>query len=434
MQSNSEPWIQKLSRNPAWSLIAAFGAYFCMYGFRRPYTAATYPNAAFFGVNYKVLLVISQTLGYVISKWLGIKIVSEIKQTQRVKMLLALIGFAELMLLCFGIFPRPVNIVFLFLNGLSLGMVFGLVLGFLEGRRNSEMLIAGLCASFILSDGVSKSAGKMLLDYGITENWMPFFAGLLFVIPSLIFIGMLSYVRSPSIADEAHRSVRVPMKAGQRWDFFKKYAPGLIGIVFIYLLVTLLRSIRADFAPELWRDLGYRQTPELFTQSELWVSFGVIIVNGLVIYIYNHYRAIQFSLLTCLGGFLILTFSFWGIQNNLGKFPFMVLVGLGVYIPYVAVHTTLFERLISITKERANIGFLMYLADSVGYTGYIILMLFRYAVPSGISILSVFLKACLYIGVSGGVLVIFCNIYFKMKLKKNAESTTRIPIGESSYF
>jgi Family of unknown function (DUF5690) len=36
-------------------------------------------------------------------------------------------------------------------------MVFGLILGFLEGRRHTEALTAGLCASFILADGTSKS-------------------------------------------------------------------------------------------------------------------------------------------------------------------------------------------------------------------------------------------------------------------------------------
>jgi hypothetical protein len=64
-----------------------------------------------------------------------------------------------------------------------------------------------------------------------------------------------------------------------------------------------------------------------------------------------------------------------------------VLVGLGVYIPYAAVQTTLFERLICITKERANIGFLMYLADSVGYTGYIVLMFLRNVILTCDSIL-----------------------------------------------
>ena len=111
---------QKIVSFPGWALVAAFGTYFCMYGFRKPYTAATYADAEFFGINYKILLIIAQTLGYVIAKWVGIKFVSEIKREQRVKAILFLIGFAELMLLMFGIVPRPWNIICLLLNGLPL--------------------------------------------------------------------------------------------------------------------------------------------------------------------------------------------------------------------------------------------------------------------------------------------------------------------------
>jgi hypothetical protein len=424
---------KKLCSHPAWALIAAFGTYFCMYGFRKPYTAATYSDAVFFGIDYKFLLIIAQTIGYVIAKWVGIRMVSEIKPGERIKMLLLLIFFAEFMLLLFGFVSRPWNIFCLLLNGLSLGMVFGLILGFLEGRKNTEALIAGLCASFIVSDGVSKSVGQMLLDRGVTENWMPFFAGVLFLIPTLLFITMLSYVPAPSTTDVANRSARVPMRAQARWDFFMKYAPGLAGITIVYLFVTLLRSIRADFAPELWRDLGYHETPALFTQSELLVSFGVVVINGLAIFVLNHYKAFRFSLFICLGGLAILLLSVWGLHNGLGSFPFMVLIGLGVYIPYVAIHTTVFERLIAITKERANIGFLMYLVDSVGYTGYILLMLFRYATPPGDSMLFLFLRICLCLGISGGSIVLYCNWYFKMKLKNNERQIISLSPGQGSH-
>lgn len=417
--------MKKLFSHPTWALIAAFGTYFCMYGLRKPYTAAAFSETDLFGMNYKTLLIIAQTIGYVISKWLGIKIISEIKPEQRIRTLVVLLLFAEFMLLLFGFIPRPWNIICLLLNGLPLGLVFGLVLRFLEGRRNTEALVAGLCASFIVSDGFSKSAGTLLLDWGVTENWMPFFAGLAFLIPTFLFVTMLHYVPLPTPADIVSRSERTPMKAKERWDFFVRFAPGLAGIVLVYLFVTLLRSIRADFAPELWKSLGYPGTPAVFTQSELCVSFGVVIINGLAIFILNHYKAFRFSLLTSLGGFALLPLAVWGLQAGLGKFPFMVLVGLGVYIPYVAVHTTLFERLIAITKERANIGFLMYLADSVGYTGYIILMFLRYSVPSVNSILDIFLRACILLGISGGLVVVFCNWYFKIKLSIHERPITQ---------
>jgi hypothetical protein len=421
--------LQKLFQHPAWMLTAAFGTYFCMYGFRKPYTAAGYANASLLGIDYKILLVIAQTIGYVMAKWLGIKVVSEIKRGQRIKMLLGLILAGELTLLLFGIIPRPWNILCLLLNGLSLGVIFGLVLCFLEGRRHSEALIAGLCASFIVSDGVSKSVGTMLLDKGVTEGWMPFCAGLIFLAPALIFIAMLSCVHPPSAADVENRSVREPMDAGTRWHFFKKYAPGLMGITLIYLFTTLLRSVRADFAPELWKGLGYPQTPKLFTQSELIVSFGVTIISGLAIFILNHYKAFRFSLMTCFAGFAIILLAVFGLGCGLGKFPFMVLMGLGVYLPYVAVHTTLFERLIAITRERANIGFLMYMVDSVGYTAYIVLMLFKYLTPAGDSILFLFLRLCICLGIAGGLIVLFCNWYFKKKLKSNEQPIIQLSTG-----
>ena len=101
--------IQKLFGNPAWALVAAFGTYFCMYGFRKPYTAATYSNVFFFGIDYKFLLIIAQTTGYVIAKWIGIKIVSEIKPGQRIKMLVALIFFCGTNAIAFWCCPPSVE-------------------------------------------------------------------------------------------------------------------------------------------------------------------------------------------------------------------------------------------------------------------------------------------------------------------------------------
>jgi hypothetical protein len=60
----------------------------------------------------------------------------------------------------------------------------------------------------------------------------------------------------------------------------------------------------------------------------------------------------------------------------------MVLQGVGLYLPYIAVHTTIFERLIAMTRDRGNIGYLMYLADAFGYLGYVFVLLGRNAAGS----------------------------------------------------
>lgn len=58
---------------------AAFGVYFCMYGFRKPFTVASFEGLSYFGVDYKILIIIAQAIGYFISKFIGIKFISELE-------------------------------------------------------------------------------------------------------------------------------------------------------------------------------------------------------------------------------------------------------------------------------------------------------------------------------------------------------------------
>jgi hypothetical protein len=361
-----------------WSVTAAFGTYFCMYAFRKPFTAASYADAEVGGVAFKTGLVTAQVTGYMVSKFIGIKVVSEMPPARRPLAILLLIAVAEAALIGYGLSPRPWNALWLFVNGLPLGMVFGMVLGCLEGRRVTEALTAGLCASFILADGATKSLGSWLLVQGVSEDWMPAAAGMLFLVPLGLFVAMLARIPQPTIDDQIARSERSTLSRRERWQLFHRYAPGLSLIVAIYLLITILRSIRADFAPELWRGLGEAAAPGRFTQTEVLVALGVVVINGALVLIQDNRRAFFGSLGVCAVGLLLLIVALVGLQcGRFSGFTFMVLVGLGLYLPYVAVHTTVFERFLAMTRDRGTIGFLMYVADAIGYLGYVVVMLSR---------------------------------------------------------
>jgi hypothetical protein len=108
------------------------------------------------------------------------------------------------------------------------------------------------------------------------------------------------------------------------------------------------------------------------------VALGVLAANGCAVLIRENRRAFFFALATCGLGFVLIAAALVSRSvNGLSGFAFMVLIGLGLYLPYVAFHTTLFERLLAMTRERGNIGFLMYVADSIGYLGYVAVMLLR---------------------------------------------------------
>lgn len=399
---------------PAWSVVAAFGTYFCMYGFRKPFTAASFENLRYLGTGYKTLLVTAQVFGYMAAKIVGVKLISECKPEHRAPGLLVFLLGAELALGLFAITPPPYNALWLFLNGMNLGMIFGLVIGFLEGRRNTEALTAGLCASFILADGITKSIGAYLLQAGVGTMQMPFMAGLFFIPPLFLFVWMLARIPIPNDEDRKARSLRGAMNAEDRRRFLRKYASGLVPLLLCFLFVTIMRSIRADFAPELWKDLGTTGQPAVFTRSEFYVTLCVMLASGLSIYIPNNRTAFFVSLANSVVGSLVVVASALAWQAGLlSGFSLMVMLGLGLYLPYVAVHTTVFERLLAMTRDKGNIGFLMYLADSFGYLGYVAVMLARNYFGPPEHLLGFYLTTCLALGSASVICLLVAIVNFR---------------------
>lgn len=419
-----------------WVIAAAFCTYFCMYAFRKPFTAGTFANTSLGGIEYKTVLVVAQVFGYTLSKFIGIKVISEITAERRATAIAVLIGTAELALIAFALIPSPWNWPLLFANGLCLGMVFGLVLGWLEGRRLTEALAAGLCASFILSSGVVKTVGRWLvLDYGVNEYWMPALTGVIFTPPLIVSIWMLTCIPPPDRQDVQHRAERPPLNRQDRWNFFSKYAIGLTLLLGIYIALTVLRSVRDDFAVEIWMDLGESGRPEVFAQTETLVMFAVVALNAAAIFVTRNRTAFVMSLAIIGGGFLLVALaSVLQTSGVLGPFAFMVLSGIGLYVPYVAFHTTVFERLIAATREKANLGFLMYLADSTGYLGYVGVMVTRAVGEERKNMLSFFHEMSLFVAVAAIVSVTAAAAWFVPRLAtdKPAEDSVDQPEGAES--
>ncbi len=427
MQTDSTPTASRLAM--IGTVIAAFSTYFCVYGFRKPFTSASFDDTGLAGIGFKELLVIAQVMGYMLSKFIGIKVIAEMPPHRRGVGIIVLVMSAFAALIVFPLVPRPYNAICLFFNGLSLGMTFGLVLGFLEGRRCTEALAAGLCTSFILADGVTKSVGAWLLQAGVSESWMPAAAGCVFFLPLIVSVAFLSQSPSPTLSDQAARSVRETLNRQQRRDLYGRYALGLTLLVVMYLVVTVLRSLRADFAPQLWSGLGIDAIPSAYTYSELWVALGVICVNGGAVFIRNNRTAFFVSLATCMFGFLLMAITLAGWQTQrIGGFTFMVLIGLGLYLPYVAIHTTVFERMLAMTRERGNLGFLMYVADAFGYLGYVGVMIAKNLITPSDTLLVFFINACwIAVAISGAAMTATWIYFWKRSRHYGTDPNVEVP-------
>src|SRR6266513_2478090 len=168
-------WLEKapVPLFAAYAITAAFSTYVCMYAFRKPFAAAKFDGEFFLNsaVALKTAIVISQIIGYALSKYIGIKVCSEVSPARRAITLVALIAWAELALVAYGLVPNNLKVVAIFFNGLPLGMVWGLVVWYLEGRRTSELLLAGLSCSYIVSSGIVKDLGRAMMEGGVAVWW-----------------------------------------------------------------------------------------------------------------------------------------------------------------------------------------------------------------------------------------------------------------------
>lgn len=412
--------------------IAAFMVYFSMYAFRKPFAVAMFDGLTIWGLNYKIVLIISQVSGYALSKFAGIKIISELKPTKRAILIILFILLAELALLLFALVKPPYNFFFLFLNGIPLGMIWGLVFSYLEGRRTTEVLAACLSISYIFSTGTVKSVGKWtIIELGVSDFWMPFVTGAFFILPLLFSIWLLNQIPSPNKNDKAQRVERVPMSKKDRFSLFMSLAPGLVMLISFFFLLTAYRDFRDNFAVEIWSHLGYGNKIDVFAKSEIPVSIIVLALLGLFFLIKNNLSAVKLMLITMFLGISLMGISTLLFENGIIKSPmiWMICVGTGLYIAYVPHGSMLFERLVALFRFKGNAGYLIYLADSFGYLGSVLVLLYKEFFFGDSSIYNFFIRFSYLIFFTGIGSLLFSNAYFIFKYRKTI-NRGKIPLPE----
>jgi hypothetical protein len=408
----------------AYAIVASFSTYFCMYAFRKPFTAATYDKLdTFAGLDLKTALVISQIVGYTLSKIVGIKVCSELGRANRALILILLIAWAQSALILFAVVPSGWKVLAILLNGFPLGMIWGLVVRYLEGRRLSELVLAGLSCSYILASPVVKDIGRMWMSAGVSDVWMPAVTGLCFLPLYLVSVWLLNQVPEPSKADIKSRTERPRMYGADRSRFVGQYWLGLLLLFTVYFFLTAFRDFRDNYGIEIFQTLGYADTPVLFTRTEFPVAIGVVLALAVLNVFKNHRHAFigVYVVMTC--GLLMMAGATFALDAGLlrgRELWWMVLVGLGSYLAYVPFGSVLFERLMASTHFRGNAVFAIYIADSIGYTGSIALQVYKDLFQSNMNRFEFFHSFTYVFSLLGTVLLLASCVYFLPKTVKQS--------------
>ncbi len=413
------------SGNPlfvVWCMVASFGVYFCMYAFRKPFNVGLYSGLTMWGVGYKSVLILSQVFGYMLSKFMGIKVISELLPSARIRLIILLILVAEVALLLFGVVPHPYNFIFLFINGLPLGMVYGVVFSFLEGRRVTEMIAMGLSVSIIIASGILKTIYIKVhsLFPAVSEFWMPALMGLIFFFPFLLFVRMLAMIPPPDEKDLALRSQRAPMTNEDKRNVLREYWFPVVCFIICYSLLATTRDFRDNFAVEIWNEIQPDWTGSVLATTEMLAGLVVLLFIGGLSFIRDNKLGFRMTNLITVAGLVIsggATLLF--LQGLVSPYLWMLFIGIGMFLSYTAIQTVVFERMIALFRIQANAGFFMYLCDSIGYFGSVALLLFKEFFMQDIRWSATLIRFIGVQSVIGVILLIAVNLYFHRRAQKS---------------
>ena len=357
-----------------WAGGAALFSYSLVYALRKPYTAAAFDGLEAFGMDYKVAVTVVQIVGYVVSKFIGIKLISELKREKRLKFILISIVAAELSLVLFGWLPAPFNLAAMFLNGLSLGCMWGIIFSFIEGRRTTDMLASLLGVSMVISSGTAKSAGLYVMNtWHVSEFWMPALIGGA-ALPLLALLGMaLSRLPDPTPGDIASKSERKTLNGRQRWELFRNFMPFLTLLLIANIVLVILRDIKEDFLVKIIDVSGYSSW--LFVRIDGIVTGIVLLLFGLMVFIKNHLKAMSVLLGAMIGCMVVMAVVSFGAGHfRMHPILWLFVQSLCLYIAYLTFQTLFFDRFIACFRIRGNVGFFIALNDFLGYAGTVLLL------------------------------------------------------------
>lgn len=403
------------------AFLAAFVTYFSMYAFRRPFVAGSYGGessvfAHFNGVGltFKSAFVLSQVLGYAISKYLGAKFCSETHRHQVAGRLVGLILAAWLALVFFGFLPGRWKALALFCNGLPIGMVWGLLVRVLEGRRLSEVMFAGLSASYVLAGGWLRAAGRWMMDSGLTnEFWMPLAVATCFLPWFLGGAWVLHQLPPPGREDELERAARPVMDRQRRRDFIREFLPGVLLLAVMFFLLTAYRDFRDNFQVDMFVEMGMKTEPVLLLMTETPVALAVTLSLVFLSLVRDNRKALiaGYSLMA-LGSAMLGVSTALFQKGMIGGGLWMMLSGMGVYLAYVPLGSAVIERTIAYTRFVGTAAFAVSLVDAVGYTGSVGVILWKDFFAADLSRLGFFTGFSWLMCFSGLVLSLASLWYF----------------------
>ena len=323
------------------------------------------------------------------------------------------------------------------LNGLPLGMTYGILVTYIEGRSGSDFILAITACSFIIASGFVKDVGLALVQY-VGIYWMPATTGLVFLPPFCIFCFLLHQIPGifyitldPSDSDSSTKTKRAAMDYAARVKIIKEIYPGLIPLQIAYFLCSGYRDFRDAFMVEILTNLGQTVQPGLLSTVDLSVGFAISLFAAAIVFVKSNRWGFIVNISSMTLGFIPMGLTVILLDyTNLSPFLFLLFSGIAVNFVYVPESAGLFERMIAyLNLKNTTAAMPMMMTDFIGCLGSCVIFLIA-AVNTEMDQLT-FFRIFSYLSSCIGFCFMCCSfVYFVFYKYNQVKKINRMEGGE----
>ena len=253
----------------------------------------------------------------------------------------------------------------------------------------------------------------------ISEFWMPAFIGA-FAFPLLSFLGwLMTRMPQPTQADKELRTERVALDSKARLSLFKNFMPVLVMLFFANLFVTVLQDIKEDFLVKILDVDAAGLSSWAFAKVDATVTLIILCMLGLMSAVRSNIKVLcmLLGLVTCGTATLsFLAFNYSALQ--LQPMTWLFLQSLSLYTVYLSFQTLFFERFIACFKIKGNVGFFIITLDFIGYTGTVVVLIFKEFFNPAVNWLDFYNLMSGYVGIACSVAFIGSAVYLIQRYRR----------------
>ena len=184
-------------------------------------------------------------------------------------------------------------------------------------------------------------------------------------------------------------------------------------------MLVILRDIKEDFLVRII-DVS-EHSSWMFAQVDSIVTLIILALFGMMVFVKSNIKVLVILLSMVVAGTATMSFVSFNYDTlQLNTVTWLFVQSLSLYIAYLCFQSIFFDRFIACFKIKGNVGFFIVTIDFIGYTGTVLVLMFKEFFTTDIDWLDFYNKMSGYVGLVCTV-AFTCSIIYLVQRHRHEE-------------